>query len=193
MSRCEIGSAWAGEHFCLNLEHWHRRIPATTAPLLDDETVAATVRNLRALEAAYGCRVAIEAGPRYYTWGERWDDHGAMREVAEETGCPIIVDVSHHLCSMKNLGRDPRDGLTREVLERTIELHLTGLGRHSTPGYFYDSHATPVPDEAWRLFTWVLERCTSLKAVTLEHSEAVPAEAYQADVARVVGFRCGRE
>ncbi|MBK7758719.1 MAG: DUF692 family protein [Deltaproteobacteria bacterium] len=89
--------------------------------------------------------------------------------------------------------RPARRADARGARERTIELHLTGLGRHSTPGYFYDSHATPVPDEAWRLFTWVLERCTSLKAVTLEHSEAVPAEAYQADVARVVELVRERE
>ncbi|MBK7758720.1 MAG: DUF692 family protein [Deltaproteobacteria bacterium] len=95
----QIGSAWAGEHFCLNSSIETGELGYNFAPLLDDETVAATVRNLRALEAAYGCRVAIEAGPRYYTWGERWDDHGAMREVAEETGCPIISTTSATTCA----------------------------------------------------------------------------------------------
>ncbi len=180
-----LAPPWAGEHFCLNSTIETGDLGYNFAPILDDETIRATAAHVAQVREAYGCPVAIEAGPRYFAWGERWDDHAAMLAVAERCDCPIIVDLSHHLCSMLNLGRAPSEGLSPGVLARTIEIHVTGLGRHSTPGFFHDSHSTPVPEEVWSLLAWVLERCPALRAVTLEHAADLSALDYERDLARL--------
>ena len=180
-----VGSPWAGEHFCFNSSIETGELGYNFAPILDDTTLASTASHVRELEAAYGCTIALEAGPRYFGWGEAWDDHAMIADVAEETGCAIIIDLSHHLCSMLNLGRAPTDGLSPRVLGRTIELHVTGLGHHRTPGYYYDSHRTPVPEEVWALLTWTVARCPNLKALTLEHAAQVDDAAYAEDLRRL--------
>lgn len=181
----ELGSPWAGEHFCLHSTIDTGDLGYNFAPLLDAPTIAATVANVRRVQAAYGCPLAIEAGPRYFAWAGSADDHACMAEVARLTDCGIIVDLSHHLCTAFNLGRAAQDGLSPAVLERTVELHLTGIGAHRTPGFFHDCHDVPVPEEAWRLLAWALERTPRLRAVTLEHSAAVADDAYERDLRRL--------
>lgn len=182
----KLAPPWSGEHFCLNANARPRLLGYNFAPILNEAAIAAAVRNVRQVSLAYGCPVQLEVGPRYFAWEGRWDDHGAILEVSAETGCGIIVDLSHHLCSMNNLGLPGHAGLGRPVLERTVELHLTGMGRHRESGFFHDSHAVPVPDQVWDLLAWVLDRAENLRAVTLEHSAQVSADDYQADLERLL-------
>lgn len=181
----ELASPWAGEHFCLNSTIDTGDLGYNFAPLLDEPTIAATAANVRAVQRAYGCPLAIEAGPRYFAWDGRSDDHACMAEVAVRTDCAIIVDISHHLCTALNLGLAPEAGLSPAALERTVELHVTGIGAHRTRGFFHDSHDVAVPEEAWRLLAWALERTPNLRAVTLEHSAAVPDDVYERDLRRL--------
>jgi len=178
---------WAGEHFCLNANAQPRILGYNFAPILNDAAIAAAVRNVRQVRQAYGCPVQLEVGPRYFAWQGRWDDHGAILEVCEETGCGIILDLSHHLCSMNNLGLPAHSGLSPRVLERTVELHLTGMGRHRESGFFHDCHAVAVPAQAWDLLAWVLDRSERLRAVTLEHSALVSTDEYESDLDRLLG------
>lgn len=180
-----IGSPWAGEHFCLTSTIPAGELGYNFAPPLDDETIAATAAHVEEIRDAYGCPVALEAGLRYFGWGDRWDDHAAILAVAERCDCAIILDLSHHLCSMLNLRRTPTDGLSAGVLARTIEIHVTGIGRHATPGFFHDSHTTPVSEEVWSLLAWTLDRTGALRAVTLEHDARLAEADYERDLARL--------
>jgi uncharacterized protein (UPF0276 family) len=140
---------------------------------------------VRDLQGRYGCPIALEAGPRYLDMCG-WDDHGTILEISRATDCGILLDISHHLVSMFNLSRDPQDGLSPEVLERTVEMHITGLGRHSDGHHYHDFHGGPVAPEAWSLLEWVLPRTPNLKAVTLEHDSSVSEADYARDLERLV-------
>lgn len=175
---------WTGEHFALLTREVTGNLGYNAAPILDEATIDAGVAHARALEDRYGCPIALEAGPRYLEIGG-WDDYGAILRVSERTGCGILIDLSHHLVSMRNLGRDPQDGLTGAVLERTVEIHVTGVGRHRDGRHYHDCHGRPVPEDVWSLLAWVTPQAPNLKAVTLEHDATVADDAYAADLARL--------
>lgn len=179
-----VDPPWSGEHFSLVTPWGSGDLGYNAAPILDREAVEAGIEHVAAVQRHYGCPLAVEAGPRYLDV-RGWDDHAAILEISKATDCGILVDVSHHLVSMLNLGRDPHDGLSDEVLERTVELHLTGLGRHRDGRYFHDFHGGPVDEAAWALLRWVLGRTPNLKAITLEHDATVSDDDYARDLARL--------
>jgi len=181
----QVAPPWTGEHFSLVSTIPSGDLGYNFAPILDDRTLEDTARNMLRLMERFGCPVALEAGPRYFPMGG-WDDYGAIYDVSVATGCPILLDLSHHIVSMHNLGRTPRCGLTAEVLERTMEIHVTGVGRHRSDDFLHDHHGSPVPDMAWELLDWVLQRTPALRAITLEHDATVPDAAYAKDLRKLV-------
>lgn len=180
-----IGSPWAGEHFCLNSSIDTGDLGYNFAPILDDATLEATAHNVRIVQEAYGCTLAIECGPRYFPWCGRWDDHAAIVEIAEETDSFVLLDLSHHICTMLNLGRHPLDGLSERVLARTVEIHVTGIGKHRTPGFYHDCHSLPIPDVVWKALGEVLVQTPQLLGVTLEHDHHVADDDYARDLDRL--------
>lgn len=175
---------WTGEHFSLVSREATGDLGYNVAPILDEAAVEAGIRHVTAMQRAYGCPIALEAGPRYLAV-RGWDDHGAILRISRATDCGILVDLSHHLVSMLNLRRSPEDGLSSEVLERTVEVHLTGIGRHRDGRHHHDFHGGPVDAEVWRLLTWLVPRAPNLKAVTLEHDRTVDDQTYAADLERL--------
>lgn len=179
-----VSPHWTGEHFSLVSRELTGDLGYNVAPILDDAAIEAGIRHVTAMQRAYGCPIALEAGPRYLDV-RGWDDHGALLRVSKATDCGILVDLSHHLVSMLNLQREPTDGLSDAVLERTVEVHMTGIGRHRDGRHFHDFHGGPVEAGVWRLLDWLLPRAPNLKAVTLEHDRSVDDAAYAADVERL--------
>ena len=188
---------WAGEHICLNSSIETGELGYNFAPLLDAETVSIAIQNAKSVQALYRCPLALEAGPRYFRWAGRWDDHALIAEVAEATGSGIVLDLSHHLCTTRNLSLPATAGLSPRVLERTVEVHITGMGKHRGEKLYHDSHDQPVSAELWNLLDWVLSRVPDLRALTLEHSAKVDDGAYARDLEllcfRARAYRQGRD
>ncbi len=59
-----------------------------------------------------------------------------IRHVVEETGCGLLLDVSHARIAAADLGMDARDYLAALPLPRTREIHLTGI--QTFDGYWTD-------------------------------------------------------
>ena len=182
----QLNSPWAGEHFCFNSSIETGELGYNFAPILDETTLADTIRNIEEVKDAYGCLLAIEEGPRYHSWNGKWDDLAFMLEAAQATDSAIILGIGHHYCTVKNLGKDATAGLTQTVLDRIVEVHITGIGEHRTPGFFHDNHAASVSEDCWKLLEWTLPQTPNLKAVTLEHNHIVSKQEYALDLARLV-------
>tara|TARA_Y100001934_G_scaffold22978_1_gene25688 strand:- start:230 stop:1036 length:807 start_codon:yes stop_codon:yes gene_type:complete len=181
----QLNTPWAGEHFCLNSSIETGELGYNFAPILDETTLADTIANIEKVKSAYDCLLAIEEGPRYHSWNNQWDDLGFMLEAAQATNSALILDIGHHYCSVRNLDKDPTAGLTTPVLERIVEIHITGIGEHRVSGFYHDNHAVKVDEECWKLLTWALERTPHLKALTLEHNHNVPPQDYKQDLHRL--------
>jgi uncharacterized protein (UPF0276 family) len=78
---------------------------------------------------------------------------GAIEEVITETGCGLLLDISHARISARHLGMEERAYMEALPVDRLRELHFTGL--HYLDGDWRDH--LPVLEEDWPMLDWALE------------------------------------
>ena len=81
-------------------------------------------------------------------WSFRWpddamDEGSFYGEVVAATGCDLLLDVGNLYANACNEGLDPLAVLARYPLERVAMLHVAG--GVSEGGFYFDTHAHPVP------------------------------------------------
>lgn len=77
-----------------------------------------------------------------------------IREILEDTGCGLLLDISHARISAHELGMDAREYIEQLPVEKIKELHFTGV--HDLDGYLQDH--LPVLDTDWPFLEWALDR-----------------------------------
>ncbi len=115
------------------------------------EAVAVVARNVdRARRHLPDVPFALEN----VAWTARWPDD-AMREedfyceVARATGCQLLLDLGNLHANALNEGRDPFEVLRAYPLDRVAMIHIAG--GHVEGGFFFDDHASPVPEAVFGL------------------------------------------
>ena len=78
-----------------------------------------------------------------------------IRQVVQESGCGLLLDIPHARISAHNLGLDEREYLTSLPVESIRELHVTGL--HTNQFGFLQDHLSMLESD-WPSLEWVLER-----------------------------------
>jgi uncharacterized protein len=78
----------------------------------------------------------------------------AIGEVLAETGCGLLLDISHARIAARYLNMNERDYMAALPVDRLRELHFTGL--HNLNGQWQDH--LPVLEDDWPVLDWVLER-----------------------------------
>lgn len=124
--------------------------------------------------------------------GGEYSEGEFLAEIAERSGCGLLLDVTNLHANAVNFRRDPLRELERLPLDKVIQLHF--VGGHWEDGLFIDSHSRPTSPEIWDLMDEVLKRCP-VKGVILERDENLPpfAElAAELRQARELGERHGR-
>lgn len=77
-----------------------------------------------------------------------------IRRIVAETGCGLLLDISHARIAAHHLGMDEREYMLQLPVYNLRELHFTGL--HNLDGKLKD-HLS-VLDTDWPVLDWVLER-----------------------------------
>jgi uncharacterized protein (UPF0276 family) len=77
-----------------------------------------------------------------------------IRQVLEETGCGLLLDLSHARIAARYLGYDEQEYVAALPTERLRELHITGLRKIDA---LWHDHMPMVGDD-WPAFAWALER-----------------------------------
>ncbi len=125
------------------------------------DTVTRTVlSDIHAVVERFGSeRVIIENSP--YQGGEG----NTMRlciqpelitRVVEETGCGLLLDISHAIITGTYLGLDPAEYLSQLPVRRLKEMHFAGIHRDEITGKLMD-HLS-IQEEDWHWLDWVLGR-----------------------------------
>jgi len=109
-------------------------------------------------------------------WSFRWpddvlDEGDFHREVTESTGCDLLLDVGNLYANARNAGRDPCELLARYPLDRVAMVHVAGGVFED--GFYFDTHAHPVPDAVLDLVARVLASTGDVPLV-LERDAAFP-------------------
>jgi len=122
--------------------------------------------------------------------GDEMGEGDFHAEVAEATGCPLLLDLANLYANALNSGVPPARLLESCPLERVGMVHIAGGAWED--GFYADTHAHAVPEEVFALLAALLARSGAVPVV-LERDARFPALAeLAADLARVRGLLAGR-
>ncbi len=99
-----------------------------------------------------------------------------LREIAERTGCGLLLDVNNVFVSGTNQDYSPEHYIDDFPLDLVGELHLGGheldADDHNAP-LLIDSHSRPVVDPVWQLFEYTLAKTGPLPTL-IEWDNDIP-------------------
>ena len=158
-------STWNGQYFPDLLP-----FPRSTAAL---HRIAA---NISRTQDALGTAIAIE-NPSHYLRidGHEWDEIDFLRELAQRTGCKLLLDINNVYVSARNLGFSADDWIDRFPHALVSEVHLAGYATDPNLGdtLLIDSHDAPIAPEVWRLYRRFIERAGA-RPTLIERDGNVP-------------------
>jgi uncharacterized protein (UPF0276 family) len=77
-----------------------------------------------------------------------------IRQVIEQTGCGLLLDLSHARIAAHYMGLDAQQYIEQLPLDRLRELHLTGIGHNNGK---LDDHM-PFTADDWPITEWAMHR-----------------------------------
>ena len=141
------------------------------------ERLARVAEHIDAVQTALGRVMLLENPSTYMRLAESAiPEVDFLAELAQRTGCGLLLDVNNVFVSAKNNGTDPRSYLDAFPLDRVKEIHLGGHDREASDtggALLIDAHGSPVADEVWALYTDVIAR-TGAIATLLEWDNNIP-------------------
>jgi uncharacterized protein (UPF0276 family) len=122
------------------------------------EAVAVVARNVdRARRLLPDVPLLLENVAWSFLWpDDEMDEPAFYQEVVRATGCELLLDVGNLYANAVNEGRDPLAVLLAYPLERVGMVHVAGGVLED--GFYFDTHAHPVPDAVIALVGEVLAR-----------------------------------
>ena len=112
-----------------------------------------------------------------------------LRQLANETGCGLLLDVNNVYVTCYNSETDPFEYLESFPWENVVQIHLAGHQNCGT--HIIDTHDRPVLSEVWELFrlAWkktggvstLLEWDGNIPAFEVCHSELLKAKRFMGE------------
>lgn len=164
----DLGAKWSSDHLCFT-KVGDKHIGQLTPFPYTKESLASTVRNVKAVQAAVGAPFLLENISAYFRFeGADYDEPEFVRELVKRTGCGLLLDVTNLHNNATNLGVDPKRYLDRYPLESVVQLHLAGS--EWVDGKLLDTHGGPVLEPVWDLAQRVCESA-NVRAVLIERDQ----------------------
>ena len=143
-----------------------------------NQAIHLIARNIDIVQSALGRRILIENPSLYMQLdGHEWPESLFLAELANRTGCGLLIDVNNVFVSASNLGFNPFAYLDALPCEAIGEIHLAGHRPDPNLGHslLIDSHDAPVSEDVWSLYDWLLARCGAKRPPTLiERDDDIP-------------------
>lgn len=146
-------------------------LPYTTA------TLDRVARHITQVQEHLGRRMLLENPSSYLAFAEsEMSEPDFLREVAERTGCGLLLDVNNVFVSATNLQTDPRAYIDAFPVDRVAEMHLGGHDEDKDDAgalLLIDSHGKPMADPVWALLDYTLAR-SGPRPLLIEWDNNVP-------------------
>jgi uncharacterized protein len=162
------------------------------------ETLATVVSHIHQVQEAMGRQMLLENPSTYVVFAQSaMAEVDFIAEIAERSGCGLLLDVSNVLVSATNHGFDPKGYLDSFPLRQVREIHLAGFAESSDDAgrpLLIDAHNSPVRDGVWDLYRLVIERIGPTPTL-VEWDNDVPewsilhAEAHRAEATMIAAAR----
>jgi len=149
------GTPYVNLHLCPEVGDFpatYGSIPADTQdPAHISQVVETLLVDVSSATAHFGPERVIAENVPY--WGANGNvlrpatEASVIRSVLDETGCGLLLDISHARITARHQGMDEMGYLESLPVERTRELHFTGL--HAVPGGWQDHLPMLAEDWPW--------------------------------------------
>ncbi len=142
-----------------------------------EATLAQVCAHIDQVQTLLGRQMLLENPATYLLFEESTiEETEFLAEIAQRTGCGLLLDVNNVFVAATNHRLDPRDYLKRFPVQWIREIHLSGhsetLDDAGAP-LLIDSHDTPVKDPVWDLYEELIAR-TGPIASLVEWDNDVP-------------------
>ena len=159
------------DHLCwtsVDGENLHDLLPLP----LTEEAVRHVASRVEQVQEFLGRRILLENVSTYVTYQHstmpEWE---FLREIAERSGCGILLDLNNIYVNAYNHQFDPSEYLDHIPGELVGQFHLAG---HTDMGsYLFDTHSTPVIDAVWEMYRAALTRWGAVTTL-IEWDEDIP-------------------
>ena len=158
---------------------WSRANGVWFADLLPLPRTGDALRRLAAgvgrYQDAIGRRILIENPANYLPFVSEMDEPDFLNEVAERSGCGLLLDLNNVYLSARNCGIDPERYVEALAGDRIGEIHVAGFEADENLGeaLLIDTHAAPVSEAVWDLLDFTLARLGP-RPVLLERDGKLP-------------------
>jgi uncharacterized protein len=153
-----------------------REIGHLTELPMTREAVRVVARNVETLRRALpDIPLLLENVARAFVWpaAEHEMSEGDFHaEIVEATGCALLLDLGNLYANAVNAELDPLAVLASYPLDHVAMLHVAGGVREH--GFYFDTHAHPVPEPVFALVARALAR--RVVPILLERDAAYDAE-----------------
>lgn len=140
-------------------------------------TLTRVADHIDQLQDALGRQILLENPSSYLAFAEStYEEPQFLKEIANRTGCGLLLDVNNVFVSSVNLQMDPHTYIGEFALDRVGEVHLGGHDEdHDDNGapLLIDSHGREVADPVWALLDYTL-RSSGPKPILIEWDNDVP-------------------
>ncbi len=126
-----------------------------------DKTVKRVSEHVDQVQESIARPMLLENPSNYLEFAEtEMDETEFLSEIAERTGCGLLLDINNVHVSSVNRGFDAKDYIRRFPLRLVGEIHLGGHeidedGRNNE--LLIDNHAAEVADPVWELYQFAME------------------------------------
>jgi uncharacterized protein (UPF0276 family) len=163
--------AWISDHLCwtgVAGRHLHELMPLPYT----EEALTHVASRVRTVQDILRRRLVLENVSSYVTFRDsRMTEWQFLNALAAEADCLILLDVNNVYVSSVNHDFDAREFLNAMPVERVQQIHLAG---HENRGdYLIDTHAQPIPDPVWDLYSVALRRFGRVTTM-IERDASIP-------------------
>jgi uncharacterized protein (UPF0276 family) len=151
-----------------------------------EEALEVVVRNVGQLQEALGRKISVENPSCYLGFAHStMSEPEFLAELAERSGCGLLLDANNIHVTAHNLDLDPAVWLEGIPAAAITEYHLAGHAVNDVEGgtVLIDDHGSRVGDPVWRLFGQCVERFGARPTV-IEWDTDIPTLSVLLDEAR---------
>lgn len=136
------------------------------------EALSFVCSNVQQVQETLGRRILVENISSYLRFQpEEMPEWAFLSELAQRTGCGLLLDVNNIYVSGRNHGFDPQEYLDGIPHEAVCEIHLAGY--EEIDDLLIDTHSRPVQPDVWQLYERALSRFGP-RPTLIEWDQAIP-------------------
>lgn len=135
------------------------------------------IRNIDITQHALGRQILIENPSHYLRLdGHDWSEPAFLSEIADRSGCALLVDVNNVHVSANNLGYDAQSYLDALPANSIEEIHIAGHAPDPCLGsaLLIDSHDAEIAEPVWALYRRLIEQIGP-RPTLIERDDKLPA------------------